>query len=52
MRRYTGDILGIGDLHSLEQLREMGGAIDYVVGMLLTKVYSLAKHPDPSSSIA
>ena len=40
--QYTGDIPKIGELYDLEELREMGGAIDYVVGTPLTKVYCLA----------
>ena len=44
---YTGDILKIGDLYDVQELREMGGAVDYVVGTPLTKVYCLAEHPDP-----
>ena len=44
---YTGDVLKIGDLYDIEELRSLGGAIDYVVGTPLTKVYCLAEHPDP-----
>ena len=44
---YTGDVLKIGELYDLEELRRLGGAIDYVVGTPLTKVYCLAEHPDP-----
>jgi predicted homoserine dehydrogenase-like protein len=44
---YTGDVLKIGELYDVEELRTMGGAIDYVVGTPLTKVYCLAEHPDP-----
>ena len=44
---YTGDVLKIGDLYDVEELRGLGGAIDYVVGTPLTKVYCLAEHPDP-----
>ena len=29
---YTGDILKIGDLYDVEELRAMGGVVDYVVG--------------------
>jgi predicted homoserine dehydrogenase-like protein len=46
-REYTGDVMKIGQLYDIDQLREMGGAIDYVVGTPLTKVYCLAEHPDP-----
>jgi predicted homoserine dehydrogenase-like protein len=44
---YTGDVLKIGELYDVDQLRSMGGAVDYVVGTPLTKVYCLAEHPDP-----
>src|SRR5882757_6025098 len=37
----------IGELYDVEELRRLGGAIDYVVGTPLTKVYCLAEHPDP-----
>lgn len=45
--QYTGDVLKIGELYDIEELRRLGGAIDYVVGTPLTKVYCLAEHPDP-----
>jgi predicted homoserine dehydrogenase-like protein len=45
--QYTGDVLKIGELYDVEELRRLGGAIDYVVGTPLTKVYCLAEHPDP-----
>src|SRR5262245_48430064 len=44
---YTGDVLKIGELYDVDELRRLGGAIDYVVGTPLTKVYCLAEHPDP-----
>lgn len=43
---YHGDVLKIGEIYDLEELRRLGGAIDYVVGTPLTKVYCLAEHPD------
>jgi predicted homoserine dehydrogenase-like protein len=43
-REYTGDVLKIGELYDVEELRCLGGAIDYVVGTPLTKVYCLAEH--------
>ena len=46
-REYTGDVLKIGELYDLDTLRNLGGAIDYVVGTPLTKIYCLAEHPDP-----
>jgi predicted homoserine dehydrogenase-like protein len=45
--QYTGDVLKIGEMYDVEELRRLGGAIDYVVGTPLTKVYCLAEHPDP-----
>lgn len=46
-REYAGDVLKIGELYDVDELRRLGGAIDYVVGTPLTKVYCLAEHPDP-----
>ena len=37
----------IGELYDIEEVRKLGGIIDYVVGTPLTKVYVLAEHPDP-----
>ena len=44
---YKGDIMEIGKLYDLDELRDLGGIMDYVVGTPLTKVYCLAEHPDP-----
>jgi predicted homoserine dehydrogenase-like protein len=44
---YKGDITQIGKLYDLDELRDLGGIVDYVVGTPLTKVYCLAEHPDP-----
>ena len=44
---YHGDVLKIGELYDVNELRQLGGAIDYVVGTPLTKVYCLAEHADP-----
>ncbi|MGO4172573.1 NAD(P)H-dependent oxidoreductase [Bosea sp. TAF32] len=46
-REYRDDVMAIGKLYDIDQLRELGGAIDYVVGTPLTKVFVLAEHPDP-----
>ncbi len=46
-REYRDDIMTIGKLYDIDQLRQMGGAVDYVVGTPLTKVFVLAEHPDP-----
>jgi predicted homoserine dehydrogenase-like protein len=44
---YRGDIMKIGKLYDIDELRQLGGIVDYVVGTPLTKVYVLAEHPDP-----
>jgi predicted homoserine dehydrogenase-like protein len=44
---YRGDIMQIGKLYDIDEVRRLGGIIDYVVGTPLTKVYVLAEHPDP-----
>jgi predicted homoserine dehydrogenase-like protein len=44
---YRGDIMQIGKIYDIDELRQIGGIIDYVVGTPLTKVYVLAEHPDP-----
>jgi predicted homoserine dehydrogenase-like protein len=46
-RVYGDDIMKIGNLYDVEELRRLGGMVDYVVGTPLTKVYCLAEHPDP-----
>jgi predicted homoserine dehydrogenase-like protein len=44
---YKDDVMKIGKLYDIDQVRKLGGIIDYVVGTPLTKVYVLAEHPDP-----
>ena len=44
---YRDDVMNIGRLYDIDELRELGGIIDYVVGTPLTKVYCLAEHTDP-----
>ncbi len=44
---YKGDVMKIGELYNVDDVRRLGGVIDYVVGTPLTKVYCLAEHPDP-----
>ena len=44
---YRGDVMQIGKLYDIDEVRELGGIIDYVVGTPLTKVYVLAEHQDP-----
>jgi predicted homoserine dehydrogenase-like protein len=44
---YKGDVMQIGKLYDIDEVRKLGGVIDYVVGTPLTKVYCLAEHSDP-----
>jgi len=44
---YRDDVMKIGALYEINELRGLGGIVDYVVGTPLTKVYCLAEHPDP-----
>jgi predicted homoserine dehydrogenase-like protein len=44
---YRGDVMQIGKLYDIDEVRQLGGIIDYVVGTPLTKVYVLAEHTDP-----
>ena len=44
---YRGDVMQIGKIYDIDEVRELGGIIDYVVGTPLTKVYVLAEHSDP-----
>src|SRR4051794_27890501 len=44
---YRDDVMKIGQLYDVDELRRVGGIVDYVVGTPLTKVYCLAEHPDP-----
>jgi predicted homoserine dehydrogenase-like protein len=44
---YRDDVMKIGSLYDIDDVRRHGGIVDYVVGTPLTKVYCLAEHPDP-----
>lgn len=44
---YKGDVMKIGSLYDVDEVRKLGGIVDYVVGTPLTKVYCLAEHVDP-----
>ncbi len=46
-KEYRGDVMKIGELYDIDELRQIGGIVDYVVGTPLTKVYVLAEHTDP-----
>jgi predicted homoserine dehydrogenase-like protein len=44
---YRDDVRQMGSVYDIEELRRLGGIVDYLVGTPLTKVYCLAEHPDP-----
>jgi len=44
---YEGSIMDIHKLYDVEELRALGGIVDYTVGPSLIKVFILAEHPDP-----
>lgn len=46
-RQYKDDVMSIGSLYNIDEVRKVGGIIDYVVGTPHTKLYVLAEHPDP-----
>jgi predicted homoserine dehydrogenase-like protein len=46
-REYRGDIMQIGATYDIDEVRAVGGIVDYVVGTPLTKVFVLAEHEDP-----
>ncbi len=46
-QEYRDDVMKIGKLYDIDELRQLGGIVDYLVGTPLTKVYCLAEHPDP-----
>jgi predicted homoserine dehydrogenase-like protein len=46
-KEYRDDVMKIGSLYDVDEIRKLGGIVDYVVGTPLTKIYILAEHPDP-----
>lgn len=44
---YDGSIMDIQKLYDIEELRALGGIVDYTVGPALIKAFCLAEHPDP-----
>jgi len=46
-RKYDGSIMDIHQLYDVEQLRALGGVVDYTVGPPLIKAFVLAEHGDP-----
>jgi predicted homoserine dehydrogenase-like protein len=46
-KEFREDVKLMGKVYDLEELRRLGGVVDYLVGTPYTKVYCLAEHPDP-----
>ena len=46
-RSTTGSIMDIAQLYDIDELRELGGIVDYTVGPAGVKVFVLAEHADP-----
>jgi predicted homoserine dehydrogenase-like protein len=44
---YDGSIMDVHKLYDIEELRALGGIVDYTVGPPLIKAFCLAEHPDP-----
>ena len=44
---YDGSIMDIASLYDLDELRALGGIVDYTVGPPQVKIFVLAEHPDP-----
>jgi predicted homoserine dehydrogenase-like protein len=46
-RVYDGSVMDIPKLYDLEEVRELGGIVDYTVGPAGVKIFCLAEHADP-----
>jgi predicted homoserine dehydrogenase-like protein len=44
---YKDDVMKVGKIYDVDEVRKLGGIVDYVVGTPLTKLFVLAEHPDP-----
>jgi predicted homoserine dehydrogenase-like protein len=44
---FDGSVMDTPSLYDIDQLRELGGVVNYTVGPALIKAYVLAEHPDP-----
>jgi len=45
--KYDGSIMDIHKLYDVDEVRALGGIVDYTVGPSLIKVFVLAEHDDP-----
>jgi len=44
---FNGSVMDIQELYNLDEIRAVGGIVDYTVGPAGVKVFCLAEHPDP-----
>jgi predicted homoserine dehydrogenase-like protein len=44
---FDGSPLDLPTLYNVDEVRELGGIVDYTVGPSAVKVFCLAEHPDP-----
>ena len=44
---YDGSVMEISSLYDVDELRELGGIVDYTVGPSGVKIFCLAEHDDP-----
>jgi predicted homoserine dehydrogenase-like protein len=44
---YDGSIMDIASLYDVDEVRELGGIVDYTVGPRDVKIFCLAEHADP-----
>lgn len=44
---FDGSVMDTPGMYDVDQLRELGGIVNYTVGPPLVKAYVLAEHPDP-----
>src|SRR6266480_7717206 len=45
--KYDGSIMDIHKLYDLDEIRALGGVVDYTVGPAGVKIFCLAEHADP-----
>jgi predicted homoserine dehydrogenase-like protein len=45
--KFDGSIMDIHKLYDVDEVRALGGIVDYTVGPPLTKIFCLAEHDDP-----
>ena len=45
--KFDGSIMDIANLYDIDEVRSLGGIVDYTVGPALIKVFCLAEHTDP-----